>query len=604
MNVNFGVQSSVQGRYDESYESMIRAVTVYRGLVEENPGAYLPDLAKSLNNLGVTLSELGRREEALNVTMEALGIRRRLVEENPGAYLPDLAKSLNNLGSRMSESGQYEESLAVAEEAAQAWRQLTDADPIVFGPDLAASLNNLGNLLLRMGRFDESEYCLREALNIYERSLGADHPHTLTTLMNNAINKQASGRLSEAKIDFQDLLERQSRILGPDHPYTRLTQRALAAIEEHQGPVTDPDLGEDIVADPAPIAVVLTAMQVEYQAVREHLLDIQEQVHPAGTIFHLGRLPNSPWRVVLTQTGQGNLQAAALVERAISHYQPDLVMVVGLAGRLHTDLSLGDVVVAKKVYAIHGGKEDNAGFRPRPRSWSLDHRVVQRAERIAESGTWQDALPDQLPSEATAVVRAIASAEVVLDSADSSHARMIKQHYVDAAAIEMEGAGVALASHPNESRPVVVLRGISDYADEQKDVTDRAGWQQRAARNAAAFAVTLLAELAPTRRSATPRAALEEDLLFGTTDQRIAAVRELGSSRHANAVPLLVRGFDATLDPEVRSRIIWALSDLGTVSARDALRALNPRYDIERLSIRDGLETWPEQPQRQGDAPP
>ena len=130
-----------------------------------------------------------------------------------------------------------------------------------------------------------------------------------------------------------------------------------------------PTLGEDFVADPAPMVVVLTAIPVEYQAVREHLRDIEEQTHHAGTVFHLGRLPNGPWRVVLTQTGQGNQRAAALAERAIAHYRPDLVMLVGVAGRLHNDLSLGDVVVARKVYAVHGGKEDDTGFRPRPESW-------------------------------------------------------------------------------------------------------------------------------------------------------------------------------------------------------------------------------------------
>jgi hypothetical protein len=110
-------------------------------------------------------------------------------------------------------------------------------------------------------------------------------------------------------------------------------------------------------------------------------------------------------------------------------------------------------------------------------------------------------LPDQLRSAAKVVCRPIAAGEVVLDSVDSSLAQMIKQTYGDAAAIEMEGAGVALAGQLNESLPTIIVRGISDYADGHKENTDRDGWQQRAARNAAAFAVTLLAELPPVRRT-------------------------------------------------------------------------------------------------------
>lgn len=110
-------------------------------------------------------------------------------------------------------------------------------------------------------------------------------------------------------------------------------------------------------------------------------------------------------------------------------------------------------------------------------------------------------MPDQLRSAAKVVCRPIAAGEVVLDSVDSSLAQMIKQTYGDAAAIEMEGAGVALAGQLNESLPTIIVRGISDYADGHKENTDRDGWQQRAARNAAAFAVTLLAELPPVRRT-------------------------------------------------------------------------------------------------------
>lgn len=363
-----------------------------------------------------------------------------------------------------------------------------------------------------------------------------------------------------------------------------------------------PIFDEDIVADPVPIALVLTAIPVEHVTMREHLHDVQEQVHRAGTIFVLGLLSNSPWRVVLTKTGQGNPRAAAITERAISHYDPDVVMLVGVAGRLHDDLALGDVVVAKKVYAIHKGIEDDDGHRPRPETWWPHDGHVERADRIAASGVWHDVLPDQLRSGAKAVVRPIASGEVVLNSVQSPLAQMIRQNFDDAAAIEMEGAGVALASQLNES-PTIVVRGISDYADGQKEAADRAGWQQCAARNAAAFAVTLLAHLTPTRRATAIRA-VEEDLLFGSIDQRIAAARELSRSRHEKAVPLLMKGFDVTLDPDVSCRIIWALAGLGTEAAEDALRALVPRYDIERLIIQEALESWREQPQRQGDAHP
>jgi tetratricopeptide (TPR) repeat protein len=57
---------------------MQEAVDIRRPLAQTLPGAFLPDLAVSLNNLGICLSDLGRREEALAATQEAVDIRRRL----------------------------------------------------------------------------------------------------------------------------------------------------------------------------------------------------------------------------------------------------------------------------------------------------------------------------------------------------------------------------------------------------------------------------------------------------------------------------------------------------------------------------------------------
>jgi len=203
------------------------------------------------------------------------------------------------------------------------------------------------------------------------------------------------------------------------------------------------------VADPVPTVAVLSAIPVEYQAVQAHLRDPRDEHHPAGTIFKLGSLPDSPWRVLVAEMGTGNPQAAIIAERAIRHFRPDLVMLVGIAGRLHTDLSLGDIVVTTKIYAVHSGKEAKTGFRPRPESWQPDHACDQRARRVAENGTWRDALPDRPRSAARVYFRPIASGEVVLDAPKSELKRRLDRDYEDAAVIEMEGAGVARACHLN-----------------------------------------------------------------------------------------------------------------------------------------------------------
>jgi 8-oxo-dGTP diphosphatase len=244
--------------------------------------------------------------------------------------------------------------------------------------------------------------------------------------------------------------------------------------------------------------VILTAMSVEYDAVRAQLSDIQVRKHRAGTLFEVGRISGqhagSGCQVAIATTGMGNTSAAVLAERAISEFAPKAILFTGVAGALRAHLELGDVVVASHVYAYHGGTSEDDGLKSRPRAWELSHRVRQLAEHLIRSGTWAQRLPDGSPSQVR--FGPMAAGEVVHYSATSGERRWLLQHFNDAIAVEMEGAGTASAAHLNDSLPAVVVRGISDYADSGKSGTDGAGWQSRAAVNAAAFAIELADGLA------------------------------------------------------------------------------------------------------------
>lgn len=93
------------------------------------------------------------------------------------------------------------------------------------------------------------------------------------------------------------------------------------------------------MADTAPpTAVILTALSVEYDAVRAHLTDAETLVHPSGTRVEHGRLPGTPWYVALAEIGEGTLTAAALTERVNSWLAPQVLFFVGVAGGLKDDI--------------------------------------------------------------------------------------------------------------------------------------------------------------------------------------------------------------------------------------------------------------------------
>ncbi|GAB2622271.1 hypothetical protein GCM10027168_62790 [Streptomyces capparidis] len=240
--------------------------------------------------------------------------------------------------------------------------------------------------------------------------------------------------------------------------------------------------------------VVLTALEVEYRAVRAHVTACVDKRHDSGTLFEVGWLNGTPWRIALAEIGDGNQGAAVLTERAIAMFRPQAVFFVGVAGALKSDdIRLGDVVVATHVHHYHGGKEDNGEFLARPRGWPAPYELTEIAKHVRRTDSWAEPLLDTPGALLPKVhLKPIAAGEVVLNSMDSPLRRQLRWHYENAVAIEMESAGMAHAAHLNKSLPALTVRGISDRADGGKYSADAGGWQTIASRNAAAFAFSII----------------------------------------------------------------------------------------------------------------
>src|SRR3954471_15345376 len=97
--------------------------------------------------------------------------------------------------------------------------------------------------------------------------------------------------------------------------------------------------GEERSMNAGPV-VILTALNVEYQAVRARMLSARVHWHPAGTRFEVGRLGPHGCRVALVLVGKGNHPAAVLAERAITEFAPVALLFVGVAGALSTRVAL------------------------------------------------------------------------------------------------------------------------------------------------------------------------------------------------------------------------------------------------------------------------
>ncbi|MEV5533432.1 5'-methylthioadenosine/S-adenosylhomocysteine nucleosidase [Streptomyces prunicolor] len=245
------------------------------------------------------------------------------------------------------------------------------------------------------------------------------------------------------------------------------------------------------VPEPQPTVLVLTALPLEYAAVRAYVEQREEIVTPDRTRVERGQLPGTPWHVALSELGVGSDRAAALTTQLINWLHPQAVLFVGVAGSLKDDIGIGDVVVGTQVYEIHGGKQTPEGFLVRPKALPGSHALEQAARSAVRD------MPD---------VRAhfvpIATGDVVLADAKSEIARFIRSNYNDAGAIEMEGSGALQAAHLSGQLDALVVRGISDRANDDKSDDDASGSQQRAAKQAALVTVALLRKHRPREGSA------------------------------------------------------------------------------------------------------
>jgi nucleoside phosphorylase len=244
----------------------------------------------------------------------------------------------------------------------------------------------------------------------------------------------------------------------------------------------------------------MTALGVEFDEVVKHLTGISDHVHPRGTRYKVGRFDGThhTWKVAVAEIGPGDAGAAIEVERAVSHFSPDVALFVGVAGAIK-DAQIGDVVVARRVYGYQSGKAGEE-FYARPAVFPVAYRLEQLAYAVRRDAAWHlRAHADHCTPSVH--VGPIAAGEVVVSSTKSELYGFIRENYNDALAVEMEGRGFLEAVHRNDDLPALVIRGISDRIHDKTAAADAAN-QPLAAAHAAAFAFELLAQLQITGRPA------------------------------------------------------------------------------------------------------
>jgi nucleoside phosphorylase len=278
--------------------------------------------------------------------------------------------------------------------------------------------------------------------------------------------------------------------------------------------------------------VIITALTKELDALLRHLHNSQ-RVKSKGRVFYRSTISTETEGsyniVLLSLAGMGNVNAAVATTQAIDIWNPQHVIITGIAGGIKKGSSrkLGDVIVAEQIVGYEQGRVSQTGVIRRYDVLRPAH-VLLEAARNLQPVSWAFNVREPRPDTSTGRVipqvhfGVVASGEKVI--ADENFLPELTSSWSRLAAVEMEGYGVALAAYQAETAPgLLLVKAICDWADSKKN--DR--WQEYAADVAASFTIALL-KSHPFQASAKPQAIREDPPKYKGTS-KITLCRRMGN---------------------------------------------------------------------------
>jgi tetratricopeptide (TPR) repeat protein len=482
-----------------------RAIDCFsQALVISDESQNLSNKGKVLNNLGNVYLSLGDYSHAINVCEQSLLIARQLQNRMSEGL------ALANLGLIYNSIGEYDLSIHYCQQALVLSRELA------YRRGEMIALDNLGLAYFSLGKYLEATQYHKQQLMIANeiedvRGRGTAFLHLSLCSIETTQYLEALENLNIAFEIFSsigDRLNQANTLKSLAELYQRLGEIDSAKSSIDLGLTIAVELGIPLVEElqalkisiastsalpPIPCAVILTALPVEYLAVRAYLTNLQEEIHAKGTIYERGQfaVEGQTWDVGIVEIGAGNSGAALEAERAIAYFNPNVILFVGVASGIK-DVALGDVVASIKVYGYESDKAEET-FKLLPEIGLAAYRLEQQARVEARKGDWLQRISVTEPIPRV-FVAPIAAGEKVIAATKSDVHKFIRSNYGDAVAVEMEGFGFLAAAQVNRRVSAMVIRGISELID-KKTKSDKARYQEIAARNASAFAFEILAKI-------------------------------------------------------------------------------------------------------------
>lgn len=205
---------------------------------------------------------------------------------------------------------------------------------------------------------------------------------------------------------------------------------------------------------------IIGAMEEEVSALKAKM-DVVAAKKVVGVDFFIGKMHSKS--VILVRSGIGKVNAAICTQVLIDMYGVDYIINTGVAGAISSDLDVCDVVISDDCVQHDF---DCSSYNNFPRGaipgivdsfFKSDEELVRLAHEAGVSVLGNDRIH----------VGRVASGDQFIASGESK--RFIGDTF-QALCTEMEGAAIAHTCYLNKI-PFVVIRAISDKADESANIT-------------------------------------------------------------------------------------------------------------------------------------
>jgi CHAT domain-containing protein/Tfp pilus assembly protein PilF len=287
------------GKYPEAEGDFRRMLAIY----ERRLGPSHEDTAAALNSLALVLERQGDNPGAESLLRRAAAI----LEKKHGRDHPSTATVLSNLARVLDTQGKF--SAVKAGDAAQLAARAEDA--------------------ARRGQFGEAETLHHQVVAVHERTLGAEHPTTATSLSNLGRVLDLQGKYEEAEKVYRRVLAVREKVLGAEHPDVANALNNLGKVLQELG--KDQQLSVSESRARARAGAVL-GVATEIEGMYRRALAIQDKMlgrdHPstALTLNNLGGV--LAFRGDFAQAEQMQRAALATMEKVFGEQHPDTAAVL------------------------------------------------------------------------------------------------------------------------------------------------------------------------------------------------------------------------------------------------------------------------------------